>query len=1638
MAASDRFTAPYFQWLDGNGNVVVNGKLFFYVSGTTIPAVTYSNVARTVPNTWPVLANAVGRFPAIFLDIETNYDVTLKDATDRTVWSASNIATRSSIQNNTMLGRFELADGPIQELTPERVKSGLKIGIDDIGTLRSALAEKAALHHAHSIDDIDGLQTELDSILAGVLLPSVRKETLAELLADTSEADGTYALTFNDTAIVTVSRARTSNVATLVTGTHPFVAGQTVNIRLVGGTGYNKKVALASAADSTHLTYADTGGNEGTTADTAGRLDTNGIWLWQASKWNWVAASPYATQDARIATQETETADLRDTSESGVIPIKASRARGDYIFVPRAALGEDTEAVLDLADPTQYQTATTPATTGAAVVNGDDELEVTWGTDNGGAFVVWSQEEIAANRSFAVDATFDSINAALGGLAIGETATSPTLGGSLTTLPADFEMILARMNGAIEPRQRDTATAAVRLSVGASAIAYPYTTASRIRLSLVLDETGEAGVITVAADGQELQHLDVAGFTVGHRVGFCLRFSASSEVARLQGVSRSDPTFNVPVTLHVDPVAAADGAGTRSSPYNTLAQVIQRIQSDSHGRSWNVVLRGGTHVGTLDLPTDKPLELNVRSYVGERAIIKPSETLTDGWISMAADGYPRLYRREHVFGGLRGVGAASLGAGSLLQTGGVTSAAGANDTVTLPYRHLNRATINVDIATMNSAAYEGSYTMYSTGPYAGQMVVNPWGGIDPNDSVYERQLFECGIAMRFRDADSPNVSRITVECVDIQYPYLAGMLLQRCYLRLFDVTIDGVAAGEGLQTQFCYGDIDAIDVRGTVSDNWNSGGALDFDLDRKLTITCRNSQFHGATKGIWNGAPSDIAFGDCVSNHAGTKLSLTNCLMEGAAKYGGAMLDDCEFNDCTVQDCVGYGLALSPESPAGRSVTMRVRGGTIRDNLIGIVAEGVGDGTVATVIVEGNPQIEGNSDAHLKTFTATGGQAFLTCRSWSTDTLIPASGRAVESGGVLDAPAPYIVGTSLTEEELITLVTQAQTSADEIAALLADLANGPVAITSNATAALAVGANGATNPVLKVDASIASVATGIKITGAASGAGVSLAAISPASNENLNLDGKGTGGVTINGTGTGAVALGRATTVAGLLTGTSASAIALTIGPSGSSNPTLQVDSSTVAAATGLKIKAAAAAAGLALAVISSGTNDSLTIDAKGSGGVTINGTATGAIALGRPTTVAGTFTGTSNAATALTIGLAGATNPALQVDASTASSATGLKIKSAAATAGIALSVISSGTDESVTFDAKGAGTITFGATSTGNIGFGVVANKKAEVRATASGDGLRSSNSVALDATSGGVVQLTTTLTPSAADKRLGHLSIGGVTTGTTVNLSAAICGFSSEAWGGAAAGTYLTFEVTAAGATTRTEVGRWLSSGLGIGVTPSATYKLDTGATASARVGSAEVGDWRVATGSAVFGNKALDQSVNTNYALLQLVAGTTLLNAPSGQSIGLRIANVAVAQITNTGVAWTGDVSATGAMRSSGATAGVGYNTGAGGAVTQATNKSTGVTLNTACGAITMNNAALASNTSVGFTLTNSAIAATDVIPPPSIKSGATADSYHVTVDAVASGSCRISLRNISGGSLSEAVVLNFAIVKAVTS
>lgn len=116
------------------------------------------------------------------------------------------------------------------------------------------------------------------------------------------------------------------------------------------------------------------------------------------------------------------------------------------------------------------------------------------------------------------------------------------------------------------------------------------------------------------------------------------------------------------------------------------------------------------------------------------------------------------------------------------------------------------------------------------------------------------------------------------------------------------------------------------------------------------------------------------------------------------------------------------------------------------------------------------------------------------------------------------------------------------------------------------------------------------------------------------------------------------------------------------------------------------------------------------------------------------------------------------------------------------------------------------------------------------------------------------------------------------------------------------------------------------------------------------------------------------------------------------------------------------------------------AGIGYATGSGGAVTQATNRTTGVTLNKISGTITTNTTSLAAEAAAVFTVTNSSVAIGDTVIV-SIQSGSNGGNTKVTVNTVAAGSFVIQVANdnaAAGTAETGAILINFAVIKAVSA
>lgn len=197
-----------------------------------------------------------------------------------------------------------------------------------------------------------------------------------------------------------------------------------------------------------------------------------------------------------------------------------------------------------------------------------------------------------------------------------------------------------------------------------------------------------------------------------------------------------------------------------------------------------------------------------------------------------------------------------------------------------------------------------------------------------------------------------------------------------------------------------------------------------------------------------------------------------------------------------------------------------------------------------------------------------------------------------------------------------------------------------------------------------------------------------------------------------------------------------------------------------------------------------------------------------------------------------------------------------------------------------------------------------------------------------------------------------------------------------------------------------------------------------------------GTITAGSYSATTGSfstlsagtlTVSGNTTVSGS-STLASLSATTANLTTLTASTAS-----VSSLSVSTLLTSSVSKLTTVSLAGSLLGSSPTLGIGYGAGSGSTSTQLTSKATGVTLNGLSGQITMNTASLASATNIQFTLTDSAVAANDVLVP-AVSSGGTMGSYQVWTAAMGTGTAEIAIRNVNAATLSESPVISFVIIK----
>jgi hypothetical protein len=277
------------------------------------------------------------------------------------------------------------------------------------------------------------------------------------------------------------------------------------------------------------------------------------------------------------------------------------------------------------------------------------------------------------------------------------------------------------------------------------------------------------------------------------------------------------------------------------------------------------------------------------------------------------------------------------------------------------------------------------------------------------------------------------------------------------------------------------------------------------------------------------------------------------------------------------------------------------------------------------------------------------------------------------------------------------------------------------------------------------------------------------------------------------------------------------------------------------------------------------------------------------------------------------------------------------------------------------------------------------------------------------------GGLISSTGTVTGSShlgsvvsvsANITGGNVLTGGLISATSTVTGSSILGSVVSASANITGGNVLTGGLVSASGNIITSIGANVSGGNIL-----STYGIYTGGLISATSS--------ITGGNILFGSG--------------FVSGTGNITTFSGNITG---GNVSIGYALTTGtISATSSITSAFSIKSNYPTAGIGYATGAGGTVTQGTSRATGVTLNTVTGNIVLFTVA-GNTTPTTFTLTNSAIANTDVVILNQ-RSGTNLYNLLVSQIGATGGNANITVWT-TGGVTSEAPIINFAVIKGVAA
>lgn len=156
------YFAPRSDIQDANGNPYPLARAYFYRTGTTTPKAVYANEALTIAHAHPVVADASGRWPAIWLATDEAYNIVITTAADVVIYSAD--PHRPAVLADT----FNDLATSVRRI----VSSPIDYGAVGDGVADDYDAVQAAIDNATGTVDLLGLTYKVDSQL---IVPSNRR-----------------------------------------------------------------------------------------------------------------------------------------------------------------------------------------------------------------------------------------------------------------------------------------------------------------------------------------------------------------------------------------------------------------------------------------------------------------------------------------------------------------------------------------------------------------------------------------------------------------------------------------------------------------------------------------------------------------------------------------------------------------------------------------------------------------------------------------------------------------------------------------------------------------------------------------------------------------------------------------------------------------------------------------------------------------------------------------------------------------------------------------------------------------------------------------------------------------------------------------------------------------------------------------------------------------------------------------------------------------------------------------------------------------------------------------------------------------------------------------------------------------------